>query len=131
VVKEARGPDRDEELRRQRTEGEVEFLVRFEIAIPSDIDPTQLKATMAEERRRGTALWESGKLVRLWRVPGTRASLGLYRFTDATELHQTFSSFPLFPFMTVHSVEPLAIHPAESDRRLEHDRVVAASGMTA
>jgi muconolactone D-isomerase len=106
----------------------VEFLVRFTIVVPPDMDPAELQATMAEERRRGEGLWDSGTLVRLWRLPGTRSSLGLYRFADATELHQTFSSFPLFPFMTVHSVEPLAIHAAEAERRAQHEEAVAASG---
>lgn len=91
----------------------MEFLVRFEVAVPPDIDSARLEAIMAEEKRRGEALWSSGRLVRIWRVPGRRASIGLYRFADATELHAELSTLPLFPFMSGVSVEPLAVHPAE------------------
>jgi muconolactone D-isomerase len=95
----------------------VEFLVRFEVHLPRDLDRNELDVLMAEERERGDALWASGKLKRLWRVPGRRAGIGLYEFVDADELHQTFASFPLFPYMDVVAVEPLAPHPGETDYR--------------
>ena len=95
----------------------MEFLVRFEVAIPPELSAADLEAMMSEERKRGESLWASGQLVRLWRVPGTRASVGLYDFPDATALHAQFSTMPLFPHMRVHSVEPLAVHPAEAERR--------------
>ena len=91
----------------------MEFLVRFEIKVPPDVDGDQLQEIMAEEKRRGDLLWSSGRLLRIWRVPGRRASIGLYDFPDATELHAEFSTLPLFPYMTVSSVEPLAVHPAD------------------
>jgi muconolactone D-isomerase len=96
----------------------MEFLVRFQIAIPPELDGPKLEEMMVEERRRGEALRSSGRLLRLWRVPGTRASVGLYNFADATELHTEFSTLPLFPYMSGVTVEPLAIHPAEADTPL-------------
>jgi len=94
-------------------EGYVEFLVRFEVKVPPELDGEKYDAMMAEEKRRGDLLWSSGRLVRIWRVPGRRASIALYDFPDATELHSEISTFPLFPYMTVSSVEPLAVHPAD------------------
>jgi muconolactone D-isomerase len=91
----------------------MEFLVRFEIKIPPELDGEKYDEIMAEEKRRGDILWSTGRLVRIWRVPGRRASIALYDFPDATELHAEMSTFPLFPYMTVSSVEPLAIHPAD------------------
>jgi muconolactone D-isomerase len=93
----------------------MEFLVRFQIAVPPELHGPELEAIMAEERRRGEILRSSGRLLRLWRVPGTRASIGLYNFADATELHTEFSTLPLFPYMSGVTVEPLAKHPAEAD----------------
>ena len=94
----------------------MEFLVRFEIKVPPELSETELDAIMEEEGRRGQELWSSGRLLRLWRIPGRRASIGLYQFADATELHAEFSTMPLFPYMSVESVEPLALHPAEVGR---------------
>ena len=122
--------------------GEMEFLVRFEIKVPPELDGEKLDKIMAEEKRRGDLLWSSGRLLRIWRVPGRRASIGLYDFPDATELHAEMSTLPLFPYMTVSSVEPLAVHPADirrtnegcvllrSGRRPpgEHARTVAGTG---
>ena len=93
----------------------MEFLVRFRIGLPPELQGPELDAMMAEERRRGEILRSTGRLVRLWRVPGTRASIGLYNFADATELHTEFSTLPLFPYMSEVTVEPLAKHPAEPE----------------
>jgi len=95
----------------------MEFLVRFEVSIPPDLNPADLEAIMVEERKRGDMLWSSGQLIRIWRVPGTRASVALYDFPDVTELHAQFLAMPLFPYMRVHSVEALAVHPAEVEHR--------------
>jgi muconolactone D-isomerase len=91
----------------------VEFLVRFEIKVPPELNGKEYEEIMAEEKRRGDLLWSSGRLLRIWRVPGRRASIALYDFPDATELHAEMSTLPLFPYMTVSSVEPLAVHPAD------------------
>jgi|HubBroStandDraft_6_1064221.scaffolds.fasta_scaffold2059869_2 muconolactone D-isomerase len=91
----------------------MEFLVRFEIKVPPELDGEKYEELMAEEKRRGDLLWSSGRLLRIWRVPGRRASIGLYDFPDATELHAEISTLPLFPYMTVSSVEALAVHPAD------------------
>jgi muconolactone D-isomerase len=96
----------------------MEFLVRWQIAIPPELEGAELEAIMAEERRRGEILRSSGRLLRLWRVPASRASIGLYNFADATELHTEFSTLPLFQYMSGVTVEPLAIHPAEADALL-------------
>jgi muconolactone D-isomerase len=96
----------------------MEFLVRWQLAIPPELEGAELEAIMAEERRRGEALRSTGRLLRLWRVPATRASIGLYNFADATELHAAFSTLPLFPYMSGITVEPLAVHPAEADTLL-------------
>ena len=58
----------------------MEFLVRFEIKVPPELDGEKLDKIMAEEKRRGDLLWSSGRLLRIWRVPGRRASIALYDF---------------------------------------------------
>ena len=75
----------------------MEFLVRFEIKVPPELDGEKYEELMAEEKRRGDLLWSSGRLLRIWRVPGRRASIGLYDFPDATELHAEISTLAPVP----------------------------------
>ncbi len=64
------------------------------------------------ERQRAGELRSAGILLRLWRVPGTRDAIGLYRTDDATQLHDVLSSLPMFKWLSI-TVEPLATHPQE------------------
>lgn len=64
-------------------------------------------------RDRAVELREAGTLVKLWRVPGSRDSIAIYRAEDATALHEALSSLPSFPWMTM-TVEALATHPQEA-----------------
>jgi muconolactone D-isomerase len=45
----------------------------------------------------------------MWRIPGRRANVGIWQAADASELHESISSLPLFPWMDVR-VRPLADH---------------------
>lgn len=70
------------------------------------------------EAEIGARYREEGSLARMWRLPGRRASLSLWRVADADELHDLVSGFPLFPWMEV-KVEALASHyldPGTGDR---------------
>jgi muconolactone D-isomerase len=92
----------------------MEFLVRQSNKMPMTPDwADQRQALVREERKRATELRDAGILQRLWRVPGTRDSIGLYRVRDATELHEVLASLPMFPWMEM-VVEPLATHPQEA-----------------
>ena len=86
----------------------MEFLVTIEIELPVD-PPDDLTRREAERARE---LAGEGLLVRLWRVPGRRANVGLWSAADATELHEALASLPLFPYMSIR-VEALARHPSD------------------
>jgi muconolactone D-isomerase len=45
----------------------------------------------------------------MWRVPGRRANVGIWKAADASELHELIVSLPLFPWMNVQ-VRALADH---------------------
>jgi muconolactone delta-isomerase len=90
-----------------------EFLVRQSNRVPPTSEGKELRARLQPlERERAQELRDAGILVRLWRVPGTRDSIGLYRAADATALHEALASLPMFPWMEI-SVEALATHPQE------------------
>jgi muconolactone D-isomerase len=90
----------------------MEFLVRIEIAVPADM-PAQRSGELARrEVERARELAAEGRLVRVWRVPGRRANVGLWSAADATQLHEALASLPLFPYMDI-AVEPLARHPSD------------------
>jgi muconolactone D-isomerase len=90
----------------------MEFLVKIRISTPLDMPPVEREELLARERDRGHELRAAGTIVRIWRVPGRWANVGIWQAADATELHDAISSLPLFPWMTV-DVAPLAMHYLE------------------
>lgn len=90
----------------------MEFLVRLEIALPPDMDPARRAQLLADEERRARELIDAGTIVRIWRVPGRYANVGVWEAADATALHDLVASLPLFPYMEAH-VEALAQHYLE------------------
>lgn len=91
----------------------MEFLVRIDVRLPPDLAADVRAELTARERVRGTALREAGTIVRIWRIPGRQANAGIWRATDATELHDLLASLPLFPWMEI-DVQALAVHPLEA-----------------
>ncbi len=87
----------------------AEFLVEIEIELPPSTPDDERAALVAAEAARGRELRDAGSIVRMWRVPGRRANVGIWKAADASELHELVSSLPLFPWMNVQ-VRPLADH---------------------
>ncbi len=92
----------------------MEFLVRIAIHLPAEMTVAERDDLGERERLRGQALREAGNLVRIWRIPGRHANVGVWQATDATELHDLLTTLPLFPWMTI-DVQPLARHPLEAE----------------
>ncbi|MFA9430210.1 muconolactone Delta-isomerase [Egicoccus sp. AB-alg2] len=90
----------------------MDFLVRTTNNLPVDTPEERRRELQQAERARAAELREAGLLKKLWRVPGTRSSIGWYEAKDATELHEALSSLAFFPWMDI-VVEPLATHPQE------------------
>jgi muconolactone D-isomerase len=90
----------------------MEFLVRIEVRWPPTGDPGERDRLIADERRRAGELAAAGHLLRLWRVPGRWANVGIWAVADATALHELLASLPFFPYIDV-AVEPLASHPSD------------------
>jgi muconolactone D-isomerase len=89
----------------------MEFLVSIKITPPTD-DAALTAKLYAAEAIRAKELAKQGIVKRLWRVPGQKANWGLWMAENATTLHQTISSLPLYPYMEV-IVHPLAKHPSD------------------
>lgn len=88
----------------------MEFLVSMDVNIPHDLPVEQQNSLRRAEAERASELARSGALIRLWRTPGRRANWGLWRASDATELHAAIASLPLFTYLDIE-VLPLAQHP--------------------
>jgi muconolactone D-isomerase len=87
----------------------AEFLVEIEIELPPSMPAEERSAILSAEAARGRELRDAGSIVRIWRIPGRRANVGLWEAADASELHELLISLPLFPWMNVQ-VRPLAEH---------------------
>lgn len=90
----------------------MEFLVRIEVNWPADGDLVLRRGLVEREAVRARELSAEGIIVRLWRVPGRWANVGLWQAEDASQLHEAISSLPLFPWLDV-GVEALARHPSD------------------
>lgn len=90
----------------------MEFLVHTTNNLSPDTPEERRLELQRAERARAAELREAGILKKLWRVPGTRSSIGWYEAKDPTELHEALSSLAFFPWMEI-VVEPLATHPQE------------------
>jgi muconolactone D-isomerase len=88
----------------------VEFLVQIQVNLPPDLDAGAL---LEQEQARGRELRDTGTIVRMWRVPGRIANVGIWEAADATELHAAITSLPMFPYIEAH-VTPLATHYLEA-----------------
>lgn len=91
-----------------------EFLVSIEIDLPADLVEEDRAALVAAEAKRGRELAAAGSIVRIWRVPGRRANVGIWRAPNADALHAAIASLPMFPHLDVE-VTALATHPNEQD----------------
>jgi muconolactone D-isomerase len=87
----------------------AEFLVEIEIEWPPTMTEEERAALLVAETERGRELRAAGSIVRIWRIPGRRANVGLWEAADASELHELLSSLPVFPWMSIQ-VRPLAEH---------------------
>jgi muconolactone D-isomerase len=90
----------------------MDFLVRIDIELPPDMPLEQSRELADKEGARASELAAEGRLIRLWRVPGRRANVGLWAAADATDLHEALASLPLFPYMRI-PVDALARHPSD------------------
>jgi muconolactone D-isomerase len=87
----------------------AEFLVEIEIEWPPSMTEDERAVLLVAEAARGRELRDAGSIVRMWRIPGRRANVGVWEAADATELHGLLSSLPVFPWMDVR-VRALADH---------------------
>lgn len=88
----------------------MDFLVRISVTWPPDGDPALLDELRKREAEVAIELAAEGRLVRLWRIPGRWANVGIWSGADADELHAALTRLPFLPWLDIH-VEPLATHP--------------------
>jgi muconolactone D-isomerase len=92
----------------------MEFLVRSYMRWPAGTTADEKKRLKTAEAARRRELMAQGHLRRLWRVPGSPASVSLYEVRDTTQLHEILESLPFWPSFEA-TVEPLARHPLEDE----------------
>ncbi|MGB2712128.1 MAG: muconolactone Delta-isomerase family protein [Conexibacter sp.] len=91
----------------------MEFLVEIEVTLPQQIAAQERSQLVEAEARRGRELQEAGTIVRIWRIPGRTANVGIWEAPDPTALHAAIASLPMFPYLKA-DVTPLAAHPLEA-----------------
>ena len=87
----------------------MDFLVHIVVTWPPGITNEEQQRLLAAEAVQAKVLAASGRLRRLWRIPGQKANWGIWNAADATELHAALSSLPMWPYL-VAEVHSLATH---------------------
>jgi muconolactone D-isomerase len=87
-----------------------EFLCEIDVSAVAELAAGEREAILAAEARRGQALLAAGAIAHIWRLPGRRANVSIWRAADATELHDLLSSLPVWPYARM-TVTALAAHP--------------------
>lgn len=89
----------------------AEYLVEIDIHVDG-VDEAGISRLRSEEALRARELVGTGNLVRLWRIQGKWANVGIWRASSDTELTRMIDSLPLRPYMQVsyHQLEP---HPSD------------------
>ncbi|SOC51477.1 muconolactone delta-isomerase [Ornithinimicrobium cerasi] len=86
------------------------YMVRMEVNLPPDLDPTVRERLVAAEREYSQGLQRSGRIAAIWRVSGQFANYCLFDVADNEELHECVSGLPMFPYIST-TVEALSRHP--------------------
>lgn len=95
----------------------MDFLVRIKNQAPPTLTGTEFENLVHAESARAKELAAQGILLRLWRIAGQKVNVGIWRATDATELHSALASLPFFPYLEIE-VFPLALHPNDPKAEL-------------
>lgn len=92
----------------------MEFLVQIQVHFPPEMPEEQLADVMAREAARGRELKDAGMIVRIWRIPGRRANVGIWQAETVDGIHEAITSLPVFPWIDAR-VTPLATHYLEAE----------------
>ena len=87
--------------------------MRIEVRLPGDMDSDARGRLLEREREHGFELKRRGTILRIWRIPGRLANVGIWDAEDATVLHDAIASLPVFPWIDA-DVVPLAMHHLEA-----------------
>jgi muconolactone D-isomerase len=93
-----------------------EFLVSISNNLPADTPADERRSLVQKESARAMELAANGVIVRLWRIPGRRQNVGLWRASNASALHVALESLPMYPYLDI-TVTALASHPSDPHKR--------------
>lgn len=91
----------------------MEFLVEIQVSLPPAMAGQEREALLGHEAERGAELKADGTIVRIWRIPGRTANVGIWAAPTADEIHDAISSLPLFPYIDAR-VTALATHDLDA-----------------
>ena len=101
----------------------AEFLVTFTLAVPPGTPDQTVRDAVVREAQAAQDLAGQGHLLRLWALPGTGRTLGLYQARDTAQMEAILASLPLAPWMTVKTT-PLSPHPSDPGSGVENEAAV-------
>jgi muconolactone D-isomerase len=79
----------------------MDFLVRVDFSRAYDLPEAERTVLLERERSRGRELLSQGVIRQLWRLPGTRANIGIWSAADANALEEALASLPIRPYTEI------------------------------
>jgi muconolactone D-isomerase len=86
-----------------------EYMVTMHFNFPETWTREEMQDHYLQEGRRATELANAGLFERVWRLPGERGHVSIWRCDNADTLHQALESWPMFMYMTIQ-VQEFAIN---------------------
>jgi muconolactone delta-isomerase len=93
-------------------DGSSEFFTTFTATVLPDTPSQLVDEANAREATRVRELAGLGLLERLWQLPGSGRTLGLWRALDSAEMQTILGSLPLRDWFSVETLE-LSVHPSD------------------
>ena len=94
-------------------------MVQMTVKLPGDWPADKLDEISRAENARGHEFIKAGKMRRIFRIVGKRANFSIWDVDSLEELHESFQSLPMFPWMDI-TVTPLIEHPSEIEYKKQN-----------
>ena len=72
---------------------------------------SNLEAILPKEWEQTDALFQSGKLIGIWRKANAKGVIAIWNMPDHDAVMEQIRAMPLYPYMADITIEPLVAHP--------------------
>lgn len=87
------------------------MIYMLDVKIDYNMLGEKLQAILPLEWQQTTALYESGRLIGIWRKANAKGVVAIWNMPDHESVVEQIRKMPLYPYMSDIEVIPLVAHP--------------------